>query len=81
MATHVQISSPEQLGEVVKAARKWQRLRQYEVGTASHSFILDLEAGKPTAQIGKVLEALRQLGIRMQVELPAEMPMPKLGDR
>jgi hypothetical protein len=81
MVTQVQIRSPKQLGEVVRAARKWQRLRQYEVGTASHSFILDLEAGKPTAQIGKILEALRQLGIRMQVELPAEMPKPDLSDR
>jgi hypothetical protein len=29
--------------------------------------------GKPTAQIGKVLQAMRELGIKLHVELPAGM--------
>jgi hypothetical protein len=78
MAFEIQIRSSKQLGQVIKAARKWQHLRQDEVGTASHSFILDLEMGKPTAQVGKTLEALRQLGIRLHLELPPGMPIPAL---
>ncbi len=73
---NTEIRSTADIGEVVKAARKWQHLRQDEVGSISHTFILDLEAGKPTAQIGKVLEALRELGVRLHVQLPAGMPAP-----
>lgn len=72
----VQISSTEQLGAIVRLARKWQNLRQDEVARFSHSFIGELEAGKPTAQLGKVLEALRELGIKVQVELPPGMNPP-----
>jgi len=78
MASEIQIRSSKQLGQVIRAARKWQRLRQDEIGTASHSFILDLETGKPTAQVGKTLEALHQLGIRLHLELPPGMPLPVL---
>ena len=61
---------------MLRATRKWQRLRQDEVGRFSHSFIGEVESGKPTAQLGKVLEALRQLGIRCYLELPAGMALP-----
>lgn len=79
MAHTVQISSTKHLGAVVRATRKWQRLRQDEVGRFSHTFIGELEGGKPTAQLGKVLEALRELGIKVQVELPAGMSLPPLA--
>jgi hypothetical protein len=74
----VQISSAEDLGAVVRATRKWQSLRQDEVGGLSHTFIGELEAGKRTAQLGKVLDALRELGIKVQVELPPGMHLPAL---
>lgn len=78
MTHSLHISSTEQLGELVRAARKWQKLRQDEVGRFSHTFIGELESGKPTAQLGKVLEALRELGIKVQVELPPGMSLPPL---
>jgi hypothetical protein len=74
----IPIHNPEQLGKVIRAARKWQQLNQDEIGRFSHSFIGEIESGKPTAQVGKVLEALRQLGIRFQLELPAGMPPPAI---
>jgi len=77
---NTEIRSTQDIGRAVKAARTWQHLRQDEVGAISHTFILDLEAGKPTAQIGKVLEALRQLGIRVYLQLPAHMPTPPVND-
>lgn len=81
MAHKVQISSTKDLGAVVRATRKWQKLRQDEVGGFSHTFIGELEGGKPTAQLGKVLEALRELGIKVQVELPPGMSLPSLAEQ
>ena len=74
----VPVQDSQQLGRVIRAARKWQHLNQDEVGPFSHSFIGEIESGKPTAQVGKVLEALHQLGIRFHLELPAGMPPPAL---
>jgi len=34
-------------------------------------FLVELEAGKPTAQIGKALDVLAALGCRMAIEAPA----------
>jgi hypothetical protein len=78
MATQhlIPITDPKQLGRVVRATRRWQQLNQDEVGRISHSFIGEVESGKPTAQLGKVIEALRQLGIRFHLELPPGMPPP-----
>lgn len=72
----IPIANPEQLGKIIRAARKWQHLNQDEIGRFSHTFIGEVESGKPTAQVGKVLEALHELGIRFQLELPAGMPPP-----
>ena len=67
----VPVRDPKQLGALVRAVRKAQALRQDEVGRFSHSFIGDLEDGKPTAQLGKVIEVLRELGVKLRLELPA----------
>lgn len=67
------IRDAKQLGAAVRAVRKAQHLRQDEVGRFSHSFIGDLEDGKPTAQVGKVLEVLSELGVKLTLELPHGM--------
>jgi hypothetical protein len=74
----IPIDNPQKLGKVVRAARKWQGLNQDEIGRFSHTFVGEVEAGKPTAQLGKVIEALHQLGIRLHLELPSGMPPPPL---
>jgi hypothetical protein len=71
----VPIRDTKQLGAFVRAVRKAQHLRQDEVGRFSHSFIGDLEAGKPTAQMGKVIEVLCELGVRLRLELPSGMDL------
>lgn len=76
MQNLVPISNSQELGRLVRAVRKWQRLNQDEIGRFSHSFIGEVESGKPTAQVGRVIEALRELGIRLHVELPSGMPPP-----
>ena len=76
MTNTIQIRDLKQLGAIMRLVRKRQRLRQDEVGRFSHTLIGDLEAGKATAQIGKAIAALRELGIRLHVELPAGMDIP-----
>lgn len=70
MDTLYRVQTAESLGRLVRAVRKQQGLRQDEVAKFSHSFVGEVEKGKPTAQIGKLLELLRELGIRVHIELP-----------
>lgn len=62
------------LGSLVRRERKAQGLRQDELAAASGvgvRFIVDLEAGKPTLQLGKSLQVLRTLGCIVRIEPPA----------
>jgi y4mF family transcriptional regulator len=70
-----QVRSPADIGALVRIARKEQNLRQDElagVAGVGLRFIVDLEAGKPTAQIGKVLQVLRTLGCSVDILTPGE---------
>jgi y4mF family transcriptional regulator len=62
------------LGQIVRHERKAQGLRQDELAAASGvgvRFIVDLEAGKPTLQLEKVLLVLRTLGCVVTIDPPA----------
>ena len=65
--------TPEEIGQAVKKARKTLGLRQrdlvFSCGTGIR-FIVDLEKGKQTCQLGKVLQILGMLGITVNLELP-----------
>ena len=59
----------EALGSFVRAQRKERRLTQLEVAEladVSDRFLRELEHGKPTAEIGKVIEVLAVLGYDLQ---------------
>ncbi len=65
--------TPSDIGDIVRAARKTAGLRQYELAGAAGvgvRFIVDLEAGKPTAQIGKALQVLQALGCSFDIMAP-----------
>lgn len=67
------IDSPKTLGRLIRATRKSQRLRQDDAAGAvgvTPNFLRAVERGKPTAQIGKVLEVLASLGLELYVDLP-----------
>lgn len=67
------------LGQVIRAERKAQGLRQDELAAASGvglRFVVELERGKDTAQIGKALAVLAALGCRVTIARPGEC----LGD-
>lgn len=62
------LSSTAELGALVRKIRKEQGLTQLDVaGLAglSNRFIIDLERGKETLQIGKVLDVLSLLGVEL----------------
>jgi len=62
------------LGKIVRSERKAQKLKQAELAAVSGvgiRFIVDLEAGKPTVQLGKVLQVISTLGCDVQITLPA----------
>lgn len=63
------------LGQLVRRVRKQAGLRQDELAGAAGvgiRFIVDLESGKPTLQIGKVLHVLDTLGIAAAFAAPGE---------
>ena len=65
--------STEEIGKIVRTTRKAAGLRQDELAGASGvglRFIVDLEAGKPTAQIGKTLLVLAALGCSLDITPP-----------
>jgi y4mF family transcriptional regulator len=67
------LESPSQLGEIVRQVRKAQGLRQRDLALAvpaSHVFVGDVERGKPTVHLGKVLALLRELGIQLHIDVP-----------
>ena len=67
--------TPTDIGDIVRKTRKAAGLRQDELaGTAGVGlrFIVDLEAGKPTAQIGKALRVLTALGCSFDITPPPE---------
>jgi y4mF family transcriptional regulator len=66
--------TPEQIGDLVRTARKSMEATQKDLATTSGTglrFIIELERGKSTCQLGKVLTVLYTLGITMQLTPPA----------
>lgn len=58
------------IGRIIRSERKEQSLRQDELAAASGvgvRFVVELERGKPTVQLGKVLAVLGALGCELQV--------------
>jgi y4mF family transcriptional regulator len=61
------------IGQIVRDERKELGLRQDELAAASGvglRFIVELERGKATAQIGKVITVLAALGCDLQIRRP-----------
>ena len=62
------INTAREFGAALTRARKGLELTQRELALAigvGERFIVDLEAGKPTAQLGKALAAAKAAGVRL----------------
>ena len=65
--------SPKQIGQLVRGTRRAQGLRQDQLAAAAGvgvRFLVEVERGKPTAQLGKVLVVLEALGCTLRIEPP-----------
>jgi y4mF family transcriptional regulator len=62
-----------EFGQIVKESRIAQGLRQAQLAAVAGvglRFLIELEQGKPTAQIGKALQVLDALGGRISITAP-----------
>ncbi len=65
------IQTTEELGQLVRSHRKSRHLTLETVsglGNLSTRFLSEFERGKETAEIGKVLKALRTLGLEIVIQ-------------
>ena len=69
--------TPAQLGKLIRSTRKSLRVTQEQLAMTAGTglrFIIDLEKGKPTCEIGKALTVLQTLGIDMTLVPPKGSP-------
>ena len=65
------VQTAEEVGRLARAHRKQRRLTLESVsglGNLSMRFLSEFERGKETAEIGKVLKALRTLGLEVIIQ-------------
>jgi HTH-type transcriptional regulator/antitoxin HipB len=70
IGTEFIVRSSTELGSIVRAQRKRHALRQADIaglGNTGNRFVVDLENGKPTLQLQKVLDVLDLLGLQLVV--------------
>lgn len=68
----IKLSSPQELGHLVRATRKVARLRQDDAAGAigvSDVFLGRLENGAPGARLDKVFQVLRELGVDVYADV------------
>ncbi len=67
------IRNTEQLGKAIRKKRKQLGVTQKDLAMTCGTglrFIIDLEKGKPTCQIGKTLQVLQALGLKLRIASP-----------
>lgn len=77
--------TPKELGRTIKKARRKLDVTQDELAEASkvvtHA-LLELEAGKPTANVSTMLSVLNALGLKMTlVEIETTRPLVRKSAR
>jgi len=65
------VHDPIELGAVLRERRKSMKLRQLDVaglGNTGNRVIVEIENGKPTAQLQKVLDLVELLGLELVIQ-------------
>jgi HTH-type transcriptional regulator / antitoxin HipB len=68
----MKIKNTVQLGMAIRMRRKQLKINQKELAMTCGTglrFIVDLEKGKPTCQIGKTLQVLQALGLAIETTI------------
>lgn len=66
----------KEIGNIGKSARRRQGLTQPNLAMVAGTglrFVVDLEAGKPTCQLSKVLQVLSVLGVKVSLSDAAQL--------
>jgi transcriptional regulator with XRE-family HTH domain len=69
----IHLTTVEDAGIVIRALRKQSGIRIDDfalTAKVSKQFMSDLEGGRPTVQMGRVLAMLQSMGVRMSLEVP-----------
>ena len=64
------MTTPSTIGDAIRLARKGMGLRQDELAAAAGvglRFLVELERGKPTAQLGRALAVLSAVGLDLEI--------------
>ena len=64
------ITTPQELGHALRAKRKADGLTQAQAAAlcgVGVRFLSDLEGGKPTAEVGKIMQIARGLGLELSL--------------
>ena len=67
------IQDAQSLGQAIRRQRRRLKVTQRDLAMTSGTglrFIIDLEKGKPTCQLGKALEIVRALGLKLEMSEP-----------
>ncbi|MGL1921601.1 MAG: helix-turn-helix transcriptional regulator [Hyphomicrobiales bacterium] len=76
------VQKTKEIGATVRKTRKAIGITQKDLALTSGTglrFIIDLEKGKPTCQLDKVLTVLQTLGIKVQLHGPVFDTVPGDG--
>ncbi|MDY0001541.1 MAG: helix-turn-helix transcriptional regulator [Polyangia bacterium] len=68
----INMNTAAQLGAAIRSRRRQMGITQKELAMTCGTglrFIVDLEKGKPTCQIGKTLQVLQALGLVIEMKL------------
>ncbi len=77
------VQTTEELGHLARAHRKQRRLTLETIsglGNLSTRFLSEFERGKETAEIGKVLKALRTIGLEVVIRPRGHSVAPIKGE-
>jgi len=69
----VKANNPQAIGLAARVVRRAQKIRQDDMAATlgvSHVFVRNVEKGKSGVQLGKVMELLDELGIRVMLDIP-----------
>ena len=71
----MELNNTEQLAEYVRVNRKRQKVTQVQLSQLANvgvRFVRDLEDGKPTLQLDKLLQVLQALGVVVTLSMLGE---------
>jgi HTH-type transcriptional regulator/antitoxin HipB len=84
MKKNQQPSAAQTLGQIIRSERKKRNLTQTALGDLSGTsinFISQIESGKDTAQVGKVLKVLQILGVQLEALYGSQGLLDRRGER